>query len=97
MIGELDFGDLFEGKANRNFSSYFIFVIFLVLMVIIVMNLLTGLAVDDVNALRKKAVAKKLSLKIDLALDVEESLPGFLKKKLQVQRERYFLGLEETW
>ncbi|CAD5111526.1 DgyrCDS829 [Dimorphilus gyrociliatus] len=97
MIGEMDFGDLFEMESHRNFTSYIIFVIFLILMAIIVMNLLTGLAVDDVNALRKKAVARKLSLQIDLALGIEESLPKFIKKKQQIKSERFFFDRKETW
>lgn len=79
MIGEFDYTDMFfahkyeEGKELKlyfPYSSYFVFITFLILMPIIVMNLLTALAVDDVNNLREKAHLEVQRLRIELTLDL---------------------------
>jgi len=43
--------------------TYILYVLFLIFMSIIVMNLLVGLAVDDIRAVQQKAVLNKLVLK----------------------------------
>lgn len=79
MIGEIDFADIFfshkddqqeEKLVNFPKSSFIIFAIFLIFMPIIIMNLLTALAVDDVNQLREKAYLEVQRLRIGLALDL---------------------------
>ncbi|CAD5125769.1 DgyrCDS13980 [Dimorphilus gyrociliatus] len=79
MIGEIEFTSLFyahkddagsEHLVNFPTSSYIIFVIFLIFMPIIIMNLLTALAVDDVNKLREKAHLEVQRLRIELTLDL---------------------------
>ena len=52
MIGELEYGDIFEGgDSNQMFPilSWMFFACFLIAMPIIIMNLLVGLAVDDIQ------------------------------------------------
>lgn len=79
MIGEFDFANIFfsyrqdtdkEYELKFPKSTYIIFTIFLIVMPIIVMNLLTGLAVDDVNKLREKAFLEVQRLRISLTLDL---------------------------
>lgn len=87
MIGEFDYGDIFNSWRDSNepasqlhysFSAYLLFILFMIVMSIIVMNLLTALAIDDVNEMTRKAESKKLGLQIDLALDVEVAIPSFM-------------------
>ena len=52
-----------------HYTVYVMFVIFVAVMTIIVSNLLTGLAVDDVGGVQKTAVLVRQALKIQLALE----------------------------
>ena len=54
-------------------------------MPIIIMNLLVGLAVDDIKAVQDNAVLSRLAMQVSLNLDVEKVLPDFLKRKLAVR------------
>ena len=94
MIGELDFEDTFhahidnedvESQVYFEVNTYIIYAIFLILISIIVMNLLTGLAVSDVVNLQNNASYRVMAKQIDLALDVEFSLPLYFRKKCVVQ------------
>ena len=79
MVGEMEFGDIFlklEDDDNEDSSwthrnsiyyqiiTYILFVIFLILMAIIIMNLLVGLAVDDIKAVQEQAVLKRLAMQV---------------------------------
>ncbi|CAD5119760.1 DgyrCDS8355 [Dimorphilus gyrociliatus] len=97
MIGEFDYGNIFDAwredpsAANQlhyTFSSYFLFILFMIVMSIIVMNLLTALAIDDVNEMKREAESKKLGLQIDLALDVEVAIPSMISPLIRRMSQR---------
>ena len=46
--------------------SYAVFVVFLVLLTVLIMNLLVGLAVDDIKGVQDKAVLKRLAMQVHL-------------------------------
>lgn len=72
MIGEFDYGDDFVGADLHNTAAvYILFVCFMIVMTILVMNLLVGLAVDDIKEIQNKANLKRLQMQIDLVLDLE--------------------------
>lgn len=79
FTGEQDYKDLFYGEqeVSANQDGYIImlrfalYVIFLPVMCIIVLNLLIALAVGDLSELMRTAKFKQLNLSVDLALDVE--------------------------
>ena len=52
---------------NDQFVGYtaFLFFVFVIVMSIIIMNLLTGLAVDDIQSIAENAELKKLSMQVD--------------------------------
>lgn len=52
-----------------HYTVYVMFVIFVAVMTIIVNNLLTGLAVDDVGGVQETAMLRRQALKIQLALE----------------------------
>ncbi len=67
MIGEYDFDSLFFGNEvlipYPTFTLLF-FLIFMIIMSIIVMNLLVGLAVDDIKAVQDSAVLQRLAMQV---------------------------------
>ncbi|XP_013406001.1 transient receptor potential cation channel subfamily A member 1 homolog isoform X2 [Lingula anatina] len=99
MIGEFEFDTQYtteitpEGQNMHSDQVYYegvtyaIFILFLVLMSILIMNLLVGLAVDDIKAVQDQAVLKRLAMQIDLALDVENQIPGFLRRRMVIKQE----------
>ena len=54
---------------------------------VIVVNLLIGLAVDDIKAVQDQAILKRLAMQVELVLDVERLLPNFLLRRLTKQKE----------
>lgn len=69
MLGELEYTSAFFPENDNEDPPYTavtvtIFVIFLIIMAVILMNLLVGLAVEDVNELRKHAMLVKLRMQV---------------------------------
>ena len=72
MTGEFEYGDLFfgaqpeENAINDPFPAYSapLFMIFVLLMPIIIMNLLLGLAVGDIQQIQENAELQTLSMKV---------------------------------
>ena len=64
MIGEIDYNEIFLNKDYDNpiifpFTTWCFYAIFLIVMPIIIMNLLVGLAVDDIKIIQEKATLKR--------------------------------------
>ena len=56
FVGELDFGDIPINTSNAfSVVSYAFFLVFVLMMVVILMNLLNGLAVSDTGIIMEKA------------------------------------------
>ncbi|VDO10135.1 unnamed protein product [Haemonchus placei] len=71
MIGEFEFTAIFHGDADvhpeRLFGhaiAYPLFLFFCVIMTILLMNLLVGLAVDDIKSVLEEAKLKRLSMQV---------------------------------
>lgn len=79
MLGEIDFlgtyvqpfnredeGDFPGGKRTLPYPlpTFFILAIFMVLMPILLMNLLIGLAVGDIESVRRNAQLKRLAMQV---------------------------------
>lgn len=93
MIGEMDYGDIFDGHPWEAYTVI-LFIVFIFTMTIIIMNLITGLALDDIQKIAENAEYKKLtmqvlsisngpiviqsvSLKVDLVLGLERMHKNF--------------------
>lgn len=83
MIGEFEFDDLFFDNVNLDgepaasaskmpyrTTTFLFFMGFMCVMSIIVMNLLVGLAVDDIKAVQDSAVLQRLAMQVSLCTTV---------------------------
>ena len=84
MTGELDYFDLITETQFPELTFAF-FLVFMIIMTIIVVNLLIGLAVDDIQAVQHNAILKRLAMQVELVLDVERMLPIFILRRLTEQ------------
>jgi len=57
--------------------SFAMLLIFMVLMPILLMNLLIGLAVGDIESVRRNAQLKRLAMQVVLHSELERKLPAF--------------------
>lgn len=69
MVGELEYEALFPHDAAESpppfeYYSNLLFVVFVLVMGIVVMNLLVGLAVDDIQEIQENAELHQLSLNV---------------------------------
>ncbi|PAA94850.1 hypothetical protein BOX15_Mlig019356g1 [Macrostomum lignano] len=108
MIGEFEYTSIFDEQFNPenlyspdsqvfyDASSYLVFAFFMVVMSIIIMNLLVGLAVDDIKAVQEQASLKRLAMQVELALDVESVLPAKISRRFVLRSEDYYPNPHRT-
>lgn len=94
MVGEFEFDDKFIktiGKKSTTTqtplnpfpdASFVFLAIFLLLMSIILMNLLVGLAVGDIESIQHNATLKRLAMQVEFVAEIEESYPRFITRRL---------------
>ncbi|XP_057671401.1 transient receptor potential cation channel subfamily A member 1 isoform X2 [Diorhabda carinulata] len=94
MLGEIDFLGTYvkpyyltNDGQDRSFlpfpiPAFFILGLFMVLMPILLMNLLIGLAVGDIESVRRNAQLKRLAMQVVLHTELERKLPTFLLEKV---------------
>lgn len=102
MIGEFDFDNIFnEDDVKVPAVTWFLFIVFLIIMTLILMNLLIGLAVDDIKGVQEQAALERQAMLVDLAMDVEKALPRKIRKRLvperQVIRPNQYTGFARYW
>ncbi|XP_064627394.1 transient receptor potential cation channel subfamily A member 1 homolog isoform X2 [Lineus longissimus] len=108
MIGEFEFDTTFNtmheagGRTESSvvwFEAVTIiqFVLFLVIMTILIMNLLVGLAVDDIKAVQDQAVLKRLAMQVELALDVESFVPAIVRRKYMTKSQTIKPNHKVNW
>nr|CAB3267276.1 transient receptor potential cation channel subfamily A member 1 homolog [Phallusia mammillata] len=76
--------------VNYQAVSYILFVIFVIIMSIIIMNLLVGLAVDDIKSVQENAEIERLKMQVKLTLDVQYTLPLFIRRRVVRKCRRFF-------
>ncbi len=98
MIGDLSYDSVFFDTPQKRIyekiamlpyrtTTLLFFLVFVIIMAIIVMNLLVGLAVDNIKDVQDNAVLQRLAMQVELNLDVEKMLPGFIRRKFTIRRE----------
>lgn len=91
MIGEFEYQDIFYGNQLDFYPeiTYIMFTVFMICMSIIIMNLLVGLAVDDIKAVQEQAALKRMAMQVELALDVERVVPEFIRRRYVTKCDTY--------
>ncbi|XP_071446354.1 transient receptor potential cation channel subfamily A member 1 [Hetaerina americana] len=91
MLGEIDFlGTFVQPYYEVNgvkalpypILTFLILGIFMVFMPILLMNLLIGLAVGDIESVRRNAQLKRLAMQVVLHTELERKLPHMLLEKV---------------
>uniref|UniRef100_A0A3B4WXU2 Transient receptor potential cation channel, subfamily A, member 1b n=1 Tax=Seriola lalandi dorsalis TaxID=1841481 RepID=A0A3B4WXU2_SERLL len=87
MVGELNYQNNFldaylSNKLPFGFLTYFIFVQFVLLMPILLVNLMIGLAVGDIAEVQRNAALKRIAMQIDLHTALEDKLPYWFMKRV---------------
>uniref|UniRef100_A0A3Q1GYS7 Transient receptor potential cation channel, subfamily A, member 1b n=1 Tax=Acanthochromis polyacanthus TaxID=80966 RepID=A0A3Q1GYS7_9TELE len=111
MVGELNYQNNFlDVNLNHELPfgplTYFIFVGFVLLMPILLVNLMIGLAVGDIAEVQRNAALKRIAMQIDLHTALEDKLPYWFMKRVDKPSiviypnrkcsRQIFFGEEET-
>lgn len=96
MIGELEFEDIFHSSEDESsrilhpVTTHLIFFTFVLLVTIILMNLLVGLAVSDIQGLQASAGLNRLSRQAELVARLESLLFSKLLSKAPSRFLKFF-------
>lgn len=86
MLGELDFVSTYakpyHENKDRSLSALIVLCLFMILMPILLMNLLIGLAVGDIESVRRNAQLKRLAMQVVLHTELERKLPQMWLEKV---------------
>ncbi|XP_038828939.1 transient receptor potential cation channel subfamily A member 1-like [Salvelinus namaycush] len=87
MVGELNYQsnilDIYlDNKLPFPFLTFYMFVMFVILMPILLMNMMIGLAVGDIAEVKRTAALKRIAMQIELHTNLEEKMPYWLLKRL---------------
>lgn len=87
MLGEMDFVGTYVQPFYLNqlpypFPAFCILCLFMILMPILLMNLLIGLAVGDIESVRRNAQLKRLAMQVVLHTELERKLPQVWLEKV---------------
>ncbi|XP_041462791.1 transient receptor potential cation channel subfamily A member 1 homolog [Lytechinus variegatus] len=88
-----------DGEAayfmNSNFYgrlSQLFFMLFLIVMAILMMNMMVGLAVDDIQAIQEKANLHSLTMQASMALENQSKFPLWLWRRSVSRRKKFLLN-----
>uniref|UniRef100_A0A8C7YW63 Transient receptor potential cation channel, subfamily A, member 1b n=1 Tax=Oryzias sinensis TaxID=183150 RepID=A0A8C7YW63_9TELE len=87
MVGELNYQNnildaFLKNELPFGILTYFIFVQFVMLMPILLVNLMIGLAVGDIAEVQRNASLKRIAMQIDLHTSLEDKLPYWFMKRV---------------
>ncbi|TDG97235.1 hypothetical protein EPR50_G00223990 [Perca flavescens] len=87
MVGELNYQNNFLDTYLKNelpfgILTYIIFVTFVLLMPILLVNLMIGLAVGDIAEVQRNAALKRIGMQIELHTALEDKLPYWFMKRV---------------
>ncbi|XP_059183151.1 transient receptor potential cation channel subfamily A member 1b [Centropristis striata] len=87
MVGELNYQNNFleaylKGGLPFDLLTYLIFVSFVLLMPILLVNLMIGLAVGDIAEVQRNAALKRIGMQIELHTALEDKLPYWFVKRV---------------
>ncbi|XP_068438137.1 transient receptor potential cation channel subfamily A member 1b [Clinocottus analis] len=87
MVGELNYQTNFldaylKHELPFGLLTYFVFVAFVMLMPILLVNLMIGLAVGDIAEVQRNAALKRIGMQIELHTSLEDKLPYWFMKRV---------------
>nr|XP_014015359.1 unnamed protein product [Salmo salar] len=87
MVGELNYQsnilDIYlDNKLPFPLLTFYMFVMFVILMPILLMNMMIGLAVGDIAEVKRTAALKRIAMQIELHTNLEEKMPYWLLKRV---------------
>uniref|UniRef100_A0A3B4A594 Ion transport domain-containing protein n=1 Tax=Periophthalmus magnuspinnatus TaxID=409849 RepID=A0A3B4A594_9GOBI len=87
MVGELNYQNNFldsylKDELPFDILTYLIFISFILLMPILLVNLMIGLAVGDIAEVQRNAALKRIAMQIDLHTSLEDKLPYWFVKRV---------------
>ncbi|XP_042871223.1 transient receptor potential cation channel subfamily A member 1-like [Penaeus japonicus] len=92
MLGEVDFLTIFVYPFYQESTrgdillfprtTFALLVIFMILMPILLMNLLIGLAVGDIESVRKNAQLKRIAMQVEMHTELENKLPEMFIRRV---------------
>ena len=89
FVGELEFGDL----PIKSRIGYLFLLVFVFFIVVVLMNLLNGLAVNDIAAIREEAQVHTYKTQVEILSYIEAVLLGdptdFLERSSNIQLQYY--------
>lgn len=87
-LGELNYADVLMPWDKREYAtlSNVLFIMFVLGMPIIIMNMLVGLAVGDIDKIQENAVLDRYVMQVELVLYMEETIPEWLRKKAHIAK-----------
>ena len=85
------------GEVHPPVVTWILFVLFVIIMTILLMNLMVGLAVDDIKLVLDQAALTRISMQLNLVLDVEKTLPRKLRQNYMTKNKIVFPNKEYPW
>ncbi|XP_048588350.1 transient receptor potential cation channel subfamily A member 1 isoform X2 [Nematostella vectensis] len=81
-LGEINYGDTFMPWNKLHYATFIniLFIFFALGMPIILMNMLVGLAVGDIDSIQKNAVIDRYVMQIEMLLDTEDAIPRRIRR-----------------
>nr|KAI8750038.1 transient receptor potential cation channel subfamily A member 1-like [Biomphalaria glabrata] len=98
MMIEMEYLSSFnEGYTdNRDDTIHFgkltiiLYIAFAILMPLLLMNLLIGLAVGDIESVQRNARLKRLAMQVDLQINIETMVPRFILQQISLEKFKYY-------
>ena len=72
MLGEYDYSDNFQGNKDSSWAARLVFVIFIIDMSVVLMNLILGLAVSDIENLKTNTNIRRMIQECGVVQYMEE-------------------------
>lgn len=97
-MGELNYHEYFVPWGDLPFAALtnILFIVLVLGMPIIVMNMLVGLAVGDIDKIQQNALMDRYVQQVRLLVEIENSLPKFILEKVQVYDHTEFPNSPRT-
>ncbi|XP_072044953.1 transient receptor potential cation channel subfamily A member 1-like [Amphiura filiformis] len=84
-LGEINKSDLFDsGESLEPYTeiAYIIFVCFLFLMPMVLINLTIGISVGDIDSILRTSYITRYALQVEMIFGLEKRFPSFIQRKV---------------